>query len=999
MFSISITYRNLSGSGGKKSVSFNKKLYIRYRTTSEESSNSTLKVRKKHKLKDHHTTPLKRFSKKDESDHQFDQLKNKCSWSYRSQKVKHRSKNMETNAESEVENPYQVEALQNNSDTAENNGLFGKTNDSPLHVLDNSDLRNNALGTMSTSKHKPRNKFETQISIFSKKSKFNNNAEDSFAESTLNSITSPDQIKDYEKERKISRYANVTETPLSESVSNLTTESDPNNVQNDGYKKERKKLSYEIDMEIPHTETISNLTSASGTNNVQSKDKKRRKHSTYQIDIETAFAESILNSITESDTNNIKKVYEKAESCNSSTDEEVLQTRLSVQNKHLTEKEYDSDDCLFSPENIPRKGSIPENDSTTKKISPIIIQATAYENKSSNFGRKINHENEKHKNSETIFSSVSSLSGEENNSNEAECSFMKESIDNIDCSNPGSRKNKNEILQKSLLKTSFNKNSSALQSKELNNTSTDTLLQEFLDGSFDIRTYLPDTSSERKKPEKDKHSLDKTQKRTGNSFGSNKYDRKRFGVFTTTKSVGQSNLNNVKSDILEKSQTKATKRLKRKNSGKQTKDSKKPKITGTNSTKHICRLSEESEDPNIKLHSKLSNKPTKERKESFSSEESLAFLNNFDMNKDKINTKTNTKSKYYSNNKRPNKFLCSTPIRRSNKRNSSMIASRKIKAIEKMENAKNYENIDFQSSNSDLDSSIKIVEEIFMSNNVSKITPVKNEYESDKFWSTNSPGLVTTFDSFQSYSARKTRTENKTDRSNKKYKNTLEDSLDICNMMAESPLKEESDITKYFGTNLSDNQFAFKKEDKKKYNAANECIKNMLNIDKNATQNVPHKSNVESTVAYKGVVTRSKRKTWDMLEKELLGENDIIISDNESKTVILKEEKVVRKQNMKDADLYAVSNRSIKQTISKSPAENKYSMHMQYEIQNTESEFLEARTSSAHSYMNIFKNTMSKEIVPSNSRNVLVIERAITAMDKCTEEFNRQKVSFYYNLY
>ena len=94
------TYRNSSRTGEKRRVSFNKELYIRYRTTSEESSSSTLKV-KKNKIKANCNTHWTKRNVSSQQDEKFDKLLNKnCSWSYRSPKIIYKGINMEVSDES-----------------------------------------------------------------------------------------------------------------------------------------------------------------------------------------------------------------------------------------------------------------------------------------------------------------------------------------------------------------------------------------------------------------------------------------------------------------------------------------------------------------------------------------------------------------------------------------------------------------------------------------------------------------------------------------------------------------------------------------------------------------------------------------------------------------------------------------------------------------------------------------------------------------------------------
>lgn len=907
------TFRNSSGSGEKRRVSFNKELYIRYRTTSEESSSSTLKDKKNQLKKNYNRCWTQKFIRSQRDD-RFDKLIN---WSYRSPNITHKNISMEITKESlHAPNSYLDEVPQNKLEEVISNKLEGNE-DNDLSTSDGSYLEKNALCNWQKDAQNERvdlNKKGTYIETNNDISK-----EESVGKSvkyTMEEMLKKDQIEFSSNSKKISEEKNIQET---------------------------------------------------------------------------------LN--------------DNAVSGDSSSDEEFLQTRFPVQ--------HDEDDS--NPESPASFACTSDNENSLEndleKKKPSVVQAKARESvdcKTNGLNSEMNEYSWKKDPQETATdrADYSLLDVDANNSNiETEnSSYLQNSTKNKSTNlNFDATKDENEIYLKEIEKTGKKEKILDQNAQKRNDISPDIVTEQFFNGSFDISVFKPEKNStmiasdqrvlKQKHLMEDEHPPSKKTKYKEN-INKNVNNKELHKVLDLSGEAKHNKINNDNKPVnnsmiqlrrtLEKDaeNSKKTRMVTRKN---------KNELTRIISDKLTLKTKSVSEN-------KFSNSNNQHKRVNIRSrcnDKEITILNNFDKAEEnkKNKTKSNTRRKNSPKNEEIFKDFSSiiTPLKKSrNLRNSSLVASKKIKEIEKLENVYSGEEILIDSDSSCFDSNFKEIEDSFKNIFKDQKPPAKykaeNKLETDKSHQdimdiTSSEGLQICFEK-QGRGKGKRTAGNK-----KKCENKIENILDICHKTANCQLnmdnrtlesdfisdpyqpdflmEENRDTTEKYLNNKK--RKCNRRQGKRDTRAENKLLEYGKNIKKATT---PTKG-AKSIMNY-GITTRSKKKTWEMLQKELLGEtNDAPFSNSIEKTVPFNKLSV-GKRSMKDVDVYP----SVTQTVSMMDKRNKYDG--KYEIQDTENKYLQILTN----------NMQSNEIVPYKSKSI--VEKTLAKMERCTAGFITPKVSSYY---
>lgn len=908
------TFRNSSGSGEKRRVSFNKELYIRYRTTSEESSSSTLKDKNNQLKKNYNRCWTQKFVRSQRDD-KFDKLIN---WSYRSPKITHKNISMKITKESlHAPNSYLDEVPQNKLEEVISNKIEGNK-DNDLSTSDESYLEKNALCNWQKNAQNER----VDLSKTGTYSETNNNIskEESVEKNvkyTMEEMLKKDQIEFSSNSKKISEEKNIQET---------------------------------------------------------------------------------LN--------------DSAVSGDSSSDEEILQTRFPVQHDEDSNPESPATFAYTSD----NENSL-ENDLETKK--PSVVQAKTRESvdcKTNGINSEMNEYSwtKDPQEAATDRADYTLLDVDADNSNiETESSsYLQNSIANKNTGlNFDETKDKNEILLKEIEKTGKNEKILDQNAQERNDVSPDIVIEQFFNGSFDISVFKPEKNStmiasdpmvsKQRHLMEDEHLSSKKKKYKGNIL-KNINNKEMHNVLDLSDETKQKKINNdnkpvvnsmiqLKRRILEKDteNSKKTRMITRKN---------KNKVTPIISDKLTLKTKSVSENK----FSNSNNQYKRINNRSQCNDKEITILNNFDKaeeNNKKNKTKSNTRRK--NSHKNEEIFIdfssIITPLKKSrNLRSSSLVASKKIKEIEKLENVYSAEEILIDSDGSCFDSNFKEIEDSFKNIFKDQKPPAKykaeNKLETDKSHQdimdiTSSEGLQICFEK-QGRGKGKRTAGNK-----KKYENKIENVLDICHKTANCQLnmdnktlerdfisdpyqpdflmEENRDTTEKYLNNKK--RKCNRRQGKSDKRTENKLLEYGKNIEKAST---PTKG-AKSIMNY-GITTRSKKKTWEMLQKELLGEtNDASFSNSIAKTVPLNNLSV-GKQSMKDVDVYP----SVTQTVSMMDKRNKYDG--KYKIQDTENKYLQILTN----------NMQSNEIVSYKSKSI--VEKTLATMERCTAGFITPKVSSYY---
>lgn len=906
------TFRNSSGSGEKRRVSFNKELYIRYRTTSEESSGSTLKDKKNQLKKSYNRFWTQKFVRSQRDD-KFDKLIN---WSYRSPKITHKNISMKITKESlHVPNTYLDEVPQNKLEEVINNKLLKENKDDDLCTSDESCPEKNALCNWQKDVQNERvdlRKTEKYIEINNDIS--NEESVDKNVKYTVEEMLKKDQIEFSPNSKKISDEKNIEET---------------------------------------------------------------------------------LN--------------DSAVSGDSSSDEEILQTRYPVQ-----DEECKSPESLASFACISDNESSLENDLEIKE--PLAVQAETYESvdcKTNGLNSEMNEQLKKNDHQETATDranySVLSVDADNSNIETESSSYIQNSTinkKNTDL-NFDETKYENEILDKKIAKTEKNEKTLDQNAQERNDISPDIIIEQFFNGSFDISIFKPETNSTmisdrmvaKQKPlMKDEHPPSKKKKYKGNVH-KNINNKEVHNVLDHSGEAKHKELNDNKPAADSMIQ------LKRKISEKQTENSKKAKMVTRKNKNNVTdiisdKLTLKTKSMSENKYSKANNQQKRINNRSQYNDKEITILNNFDMieeNSKKNKTKSNTRRKPYKNEEIFRDFSNNiTPLKKSrNLRNSSLVASKKIKEIEKLENAYNGEEILIDSDSSCFDSNLKEIEDSFKSIFKDQKPPPKykagNKLE-DK--SHQDIMNITSLEGFQTCFEKQGKDKGKrTTRSNRKYENKIENIFDICHKTAKCQLKMDNrTLEENFTSDPYEPDFLIEEKrdttekylnnkkrinNKRQSNSDKRTENKLLEYSKNIDKTTPSKKDTKHIMNY-GITTRSKTKTWEMLQKELLGEtNDVPFSNSVAKTVP-SNKPPVGKHSMKDVDLYP----AMIQTISMTDKRNKYDGN--YKIQDTESKYLQTPANNMQSY----------EIVPYKSKST--VEKTVAAMERCTAGFITPKVSSYY---